>query len=259
VLGSNPQGVSDKTLAVVKFDALDGKPIAFLINYPVHAVVMSAANLDVSGDLAGATSRYVERHYGCEEPGRPRSDAGSALSAPVPGTTPIAIWTSGAAGDQNAISLARASDFTMVEGLGRLLADEAIRVAAKIRTSPRGRLRAAQTVVTCPGQKASGTPQQYKFEDAEPANIRLSLVLLNDIALAGVSGEVLTSIGLRLKRESPLAHTIMVTHANGLSGYIPDDAAYDQVSYEILSSRFKRGCAENAIVGGFLDMIEQQR
>ena len=40
------------------------------------------------------------------------------------------------------------------------------------------------------------------------------------------------------------------------SGYIPDDAAYDQISYEIVVSRVKRGCAEDAIVNGLLDMID---
>lgn len=47
----------------------------------------------------------------------------------------------------------------------------------------------------------------------------------------------------------------MVTHCNGSSGYLPDDAAYDQVSYEIVATRVKRGCAENAIVNGLLEMM----
>jgi hypothetical protein len=47
----------------------------------------------------------------------------------------------------------------------------------------------------------------------------------------------------------------MITHANGSSGYLPDDAAYDQVSYEITATRVKRGCGEDAIVNGFLEMM----
>ncbi len=35
-------------------------------------------------------------------------------------------------------------------------------------------------------------------------------------------------IGQRLKKESPFDYTIMVTHANGSIGYIPNDAAYAQ-------------------------------
>jgi hypothetical protein len=36
--------------------------------------------------------------------------------------------------------------------------------------------------------------------------------------------------------------------------YLPDDAAYDQVRYEIVTTRVKRGCAEDAIVNGFLEI-----
>jgi hypothetical protein len=49
---------------------------------------------------------------------------------------------------------------------------------------------------------------------------------------------------------------MMLTHANGRSGYIPDDAAYERISYEIVSSRVKQGCAEDAIVKGLVDMMD---
>ena len=80
-------------------------------------------------------------------------------------------------------------------------------------------------------------------------------LVINDIAIAGVSGEVLTNIGMRLKRESPFNRTIMVTHCNGSSGYIADDAAYNQVSYEIQTTRMKQGCAEEAVVNGLLELM----
>ena len=83
--------------------------------------------------------------------------------------------------------------------------------------------------------------------------------MINDVALAGVSGEVMTMIHRHLAKVSPLSRTVMVTHANGSSGYIPDDAAYEQVSYEIEASRLKPGCAESAIVKGFLSLIEQRQ
>src|SRR6266851_742338 len=62
-LGYNPEGPSDKTVTVIRFDALSGKPIAVFINYAVHVVVMGPENYQISGDLAGATSRYVENYY----------------------------------------------------------------------------------------------------------------------------------------------------------------------------------------------------
>ena len=150
------------------------------------------------------------------------------------------------------------TDFRNVAALGQLLGEEVIRVADSITTSTRARIRGMQKVVTCPGKRTIQSPgpnREYKTEDADPVPIRLSLLVINDIAIAGVSGEVLTNISLRLKKESPFNRTIMVTHCNGSSGYLPDDAAYDQVSYEIVTTRVKRGCAENAIVNGLVEMM----
>ena len=261
-LGYNPEGPSDKTVTVMRFDALSGRPIAVFINYPVHVVVMGPENYQISGDLAGATSRYIENYYRRKPEDTPRSDAGPAirLQPEVATDGVVSVWTSGAAGDQNPVSLARGSDFTMVDALGKILGEEAVRVAGAIHTTDRVRIWGKQQVVTCPGRKLEPGPlprKDYKWEDSDPVSIRLALLMINDIALAGVSGEVMTMIHQHLRNESPFSRTIIVTHANGSSGYIPDDAAFDQVSYEITTSRLKPGCAENAIVNGFLKLMEQ--
>src|SRR5688572_6312899 len=79
--GPNPDGPSDKTVAVLAFETAAGEPIAVYYNYAVHAVV--AGQLDqVSGDIPGAASRYIEDSFD---------------------DTVIALWSSGAAGDQNPI------------------------------------------------------------------------------------------------------------------------------------------------------------
>jgi hypothetical protein len=260
-LGYNPEGPSDKTVAVLKFTDLAGKPIALFINYPVHAVVMGPDNLAVTGDLAGATSRYVEQYYRGNIP--TRSDAGWDLELrpqeKSSGEGPVVVWTSGAAGDQNPVSMDRGDDFSMVDALGRILGEESVRVANNItRMSSPARIASAQRVITCPGRRLAPGERpraEYKFEDSDPVNIRLSLLRLNDVVLAGVSGEVFTRIAQRLKRESPFNATVMVTHANGSSGYIPSDDAFDQISYEITTSRLKPGCAESGIVNGLLELM----
>jgi hypothetical protein len=238
-LGHNPEGPSDKTVAVLKFESTAGKPLALFVNYAVHGTVLGPRNFMISGDLPGATSLIVEKHFGGDV---------------------VVPWTSAAAGDQDPIYRVGES-FDAVSALGQILAEEVIRVAEGIRTSPRMSIRAAQKVIECPGKKNPPGPNRrkdlnYEFVDADPTAIRLSLLMLNHVALAGVSGEILTPIGTRLKEESPFAATMMLTHCNGSSGYLPDDASYDQISYEIVVSRVKRGCAEAAIVGGLLDMMD---
>ena len=172
----------------------------------------------------------------------------------------MALWTSGAAGDQNPISMVNGEDFGMVDALGKILGEAAVRAAANIKTTADARIRGAQQVATCPGRRVEPGPTpraEYKFNDADPVNIRLGMLAIGDVVLAGVSGEVFTLIAQRLKRESPLNHTIMVTHANGSSGYIPNDAAFEPVSYEVTASRLKPGCAEGAIVNGFIELMKR--
>jgi neutral ceramidase len=265
-LGQNPDFPSDKTVAVVKFETMAGKPIALFINYGVHDVVMGPENYQITGDLAGATSRFVEQFYQGALTPTNRGDLGAGLRLrpedKVEGDGIVALWTSGAAGDQNPISVARGSDFTLVDAFGKILGEEAIRVASTIRTSPNVTLRGVQREVSCPGRSRAAQGQaagaEPKSTDAEPVSIHLGLLMIGDIAVTGVSGEVLTMIGQRLKKESPFNFTMMVTHADGSVGYIPNDAAYEQPSYEVNSTRFKPGCAEGAIVNGLLDMMDQR-
>ena len=79
--GPNYQGTSDKTVAVVRIETPAGKPIAVYYNYAVHGVITGTLDM-ISGDIPGAASRYLEESLG--------EDA-------------VALWTSGAAGDQNPI------------------------------------------------------------------------------------------------------------------------------------------------------------
>jgi neutral ceramidase len=79
--GPNYDGPSDKTVAVIKFENLSGEPIAVYYNYAMHAV--AAGQLDmVSGDAPGTTSKYIEDSFDDKV---------------------VALWSSGAAGDQNPI------------------------------------------------------------------------------------------------------------------------------------------------------------
>jgi neutral ceramidase len=236
-LGINPDGPSDKTVAVVKFETASGEPLAIFVNYAVHGTGMGQESLLLSGDVPGATSRWVEQHFGDRV---------------------VAPFTSGAAGDQCPIYDRMPRAFDGVMAIGRILGEETIRVSDAIKTTPQARIVTAQQTVSCPGRKFVQGPHGRRdghFEDSPPVDIRLSLLRINDIALAGVSGEALTMIGQHLKKDSPLANTIMVTHCNGSSGYLPDDAAFARVGYEVQTTRVAPGYAEKAIVNGLLEMI----
>lgn len=90
-------------------------------------------------------------------------------------------------------------------------------------------------------------------------NVRLGVLRIGDIALASIDAEIYSPIGMRLKKESPLANTVLVTLANGRanSGYIPNDTAFGAYTFQVLGSRLQPGYAETGIVNGFLDLIHE--
>ena len=79
--GPNYDGPSDKTVAVVRFESLTGEPIAVYYNYAMHGVTVGQLD-KVSADAPGEVSKYIE----------------DSLDGKA-----VALWSSGAAGDQNPI------------------------------------------------------------------------------------------------------------------------------------------------------------
>ena len=178
----------DKTVTVLRFDDLTGKPIAFWINYPVHAVVMGPENYQITGDIAGATSRFVEQHYLGND--RPRSDMGMLLR--------LRPEEKGTGEGDRAVDerRGRRSEPDLDHQRRRFHARGRARKDPRRSRGSRGgehqdradaSLRGAHKVVTCPGRRVEPGPTagRCKFNDADPVNIRLSLLAINDIALAG--------------------------------------------------------------------------
>lgn len=83
--GKNMEGYSDKTIRTLKFVDEADQVIAVILNYGMHNTCVhmmrdADGRSKTSGNVSGIACRFVEEHYG-----------GNA----------IALWTSGAAGNQN--------------------------------------------------------------------------------------------------------------------------------------------------------------
>jgi hypothetical protein len=282
--GPNREGPSDKTVAVLAFESLSGEPIAVYYNYAVHAVV--SGQLDqVSADIPGAASNYVEEAFG-----------GGV----------VAVWSTGAAGDQNPIFYQQTYDLRQIrvkeyaargvdisnamppggEGLdrdnpavarlmnqqrqmllsmGQFLGEEVLHVMRGIaRTETAVSLSGAFSTIRCPGRERTNQGRagvEGTYREGNPVDIRLGLLRVGDVMIGAVNAEVFNPIAQRLMRESPYKATMMATLTNGSarSGYIPDDASYGKYTFEVLSSRLQPGCAESSIVNGILDLMEKSR
>ena len=70
---------------------------------------------------------------------------------------------------------------------------------------------------------------------------------VGDVAMIGLGAEVFNEIGRAIKDASPFTHTFVITHCNGAAGYLPTRPSYDEGGYEVQSSRFGPGAAEQVI------------
>jgi Neutral/alkaline non-lysosomal ceramidase, N-terminal len=248
-IGVNPDGPSDKTLWLVDVETPDGDPIAVLIAYAVHPTLTLGTRL-ISGDLAGAAERHVEERIG-----------GGV----------VALWAAGAVGDQQARVLAprvplnespegrdHSLAFELAAAQGVVVGAEAVRVRGAItRFTASARISAREVIADLPARhRQTDDMPTIKQQRVETVRLRLAVVVIGTLALAGVGGEVVTKIGLRARASSPLANTILLSLVNDRLGYIPDDASYPQNTFEVRGSPIQPGYAERAIVDGAVDTIE---
>lgn len=262
IIGVNPHGISDKTVAVMKFEDLDGKAIAYFINYAVHGAVMFDAHIKdggmfVSGDLPGETSRYIEARHDDKV---------------------VALWTSGAAGDQNPRYMAKRitydsngnikeidaheAGYLLVQVQAESLADEVLAIAANIKkTFSQCIIKGIHKKIVAPGQKKAENPfdipEDYEYQDGDPVNVHLSLLLIHNIAFVGFPGELVCSLGMKLKNTLPYKNVVVVTHCNGSISYVSDESGYERRTFEALVSHVKRGWADDTLINETSNMIDE--
>jgi hypothetical protein len=245
--GFDPNGPSDKTLDVVRLETRSGKPIALILNYATHAETMFRSvtkdgGYEVSGDIPGAVSRIMEAN---------------------PGGAPVVLYTAGAEGDQLPVfkSLepaannmpsfdAGASGWALLEVIARRLAAAVIETEAKMEPATgEVTLRSAAETVSCPGRNAHMDIQTHEITetDAPSVEIPLSTIQINDFLIAGVGGDLASTIGQEIRSGSPTRNTIVITQMAGSVGYILPDASYIHPSHGLAGSRLKPGCAEIAL------------
>lgn len=300
----NPNGPSDKTLAVVEFLGADNVPIAVYMNYAMHPINFYLSGV-ISADFPGEASRYIEELFdnrpiavfsqgasGDQNPRDFRSPTTfmgqrAALSqgrgpfvqtigAPTvaPSTSRQGLNAQQASAERRAIppesleaykrSIARTGEYAHM--LGSILASSAVRVMREsIQPVDSARIWAGQQTFACPGRIRDDADNPARenvfpgYKDGPDVNLRVGLLRIGDIHFVSVNGEVYSQIGMRVKAEAPASKTIVVTLANGSadSGYIYSDEAYSHLTFQVIGSRLKPGCAERTIVSTALDLMRR--
>jgi len=219
-LGRNPDGPCDHDVAVIRVDDMNRNPIALHVNWPCHGTASGHENYQITGDWPGLAARFVEKEF--------ERDI-------------VVAVTAGASADINPI-YGPNDNFSEIESMGMIVGEEVMRIAITIETFPDGNIEATKMRVMANGKKQFETraPNQ-KLESSDQVPINLSVMKIGNIVFAGVSGELMTEIGMRIKDESPFKNTVIITHCDGASGYLCSNQTYREGGYEAMVSRVMPG------------------
>lgn len=236
-LGRNPNGPCDHEVDVVKFEDLNNDLLAVLVNWPCHATTSGPDNYQITGDWPGAAARYIKKQEGKDV---------------------VVAITAGASADINPI-YGPGKDFNEIEAVGFHVGTEAWKALAHTATFPVNTLEITNTSLAFPGKKpCTDRFPKVSYESGPAVDIRLTALKIGELVLCGISGEVMTEIGMEIKKQSPYSATLVVTHCNGSSGYICTDKSFTEGGYEIQVTELMPG-VEKPLVQKIIEMIHSRK
>ncbi len=246
--GVNQDGPSDHGVAVLRFDRQDGSPLAVLYNCNTAPGCLEFSTVNggraVSGDMAGASERFVRRMLG---------DA-------------VAIYTTGCTGDQwqalrarldymdadghQAVEDLHETGFQLARILGVRLGEQVVKTAGRMDVQDDAPLLALDTYrFTYPGQSVSvdsadGPTNRCEYRAAAPQAAEIAILQIGGTAVVTCGVEVCSETYAAIRAASPYANTFLMEFTTEGGGYMPESIFYDRMSFQARKSRYARGSAE---------------
>jgi hypothetical protein len=288
VQGLNPQGPSDKTLAVMEVLDNDDRPIAVYMDYAMIPTAFLYTGV-LSGDFPGEASRYIEQRY----PGavalfgqgaagdqtlawqpaysylvavrnrRPIDDRIHAPDAAGSDAKQLAIPVK--PGEMASYKEGIVRTGQMVSAVGAILGQSVIDVMRTgiANTVTQAPIWGGRQSFSCPAREvipgAPGQPPTYRDLGQPSPPIEASLLQIGDIGLFSANVGMYTEIWQRLRRESPLSKVMMITLADGWDherlNYLYSNRASYQGTFQVTGSHLKPGCGEDQFVAAGLALI----
>lgn len=246
----------DPTLTVLSFDRPGGEPLALLVHYACHPVMLGPKS-EISADWPGA----MRRRLGALHPGA------------------VVLFANGAAGDIDPVSnrdVWGKATFEQVEAAGAAVAqsaEAALAAARPIDGAPmkvqHGRLTlplvvppldyVREQIAVMEAEVNGNDALPEKFEEVtsgvtiprfwlrywremerrllageQPSSVTTELQAIHlgpDVVLTGLPAEVYTEQGLQIRGLLPDRHVVNICYANDMVGYIPTREAFEAGSY----------------------------
>jgi hypothetical protein len=251
----DPKGPTDKTLDLLRVEAASGQPIAMVVNYGTHAETMYRSlvkdgGYEVTGDIPGEVSHIMETN----QAGAPvvlftapaEADELGYFKSLQPANGSLPETDEGAAG------------YALMNEMSRRIAAAAFQIEGAMNPGKSNvTLQALTGTATCPGGRTRVDNQTHQVvsTDGPPVVIPMSVIKINDIAIAAVAADMGNQIGKEIKQVSPIPNTMVVSQLAGAVGYILPDASYEHPGHGLGGSPVKAGCAEKAIPNGIASLL----
>jgi hypothetical protein len=248
----------DPAVGVIRFDrdapeSSNVTPLAVLVHYSCHPVVLGPENLQYSPDYPGEMRRYVEQQLGG-----------------------MAFFLQGAPGDINPYydkTTLMEDAVGLMKQTGQKLGAEAVRIARTIRTTAPEHPRIQTKTVVLEArnrwnlEKLRGVlEERYHMEPvragrllADYMQLPVTTLMLNqDLAFVGMPGEPFVEFEMQLKAKSPLPNSFLIGYTNGYLAYFPTIAAAVRGGYGADSTVVptEAGTGERMLNTGLISIYE---
>jgi neutral ceramidase len=243
VIAANREGPVDPEVGVLRIDTADGDPLAVMVNYACHPVVLGNGSNVISSDWPGAMRQLVEVETGA-----------------------TCMFIQGACADINPLPGEPSDSEEVLEKLGAEIGNEVIGTWASIETKVFEEIAVAseriQLPLLTPSDYEGKLPQFVELAEASEgmswddlqawlnqtvpwkaeivgegddsrAVMELQAIRIGNTAVVSAAGEIFAQTGLNVKQRSPIANTMFAAYTNGLVCYIPPEEEYPRGGYEV--------------------------
>lgn len=242
----NPDGPSNHTATILRFDDLDGKPIGAMISYGLKPCGIDNSEMEkntrlVSSDVPGLACTLLE-----EKLGAPCLFAMSAAGDQVPLEQ---AWYDVVEEDGTVrkVDIGVQAGLEIVDRLGRKMAQDLEPVLEQIVCDQdTAEIALDQSFIEWAG-KGRGKMQptlKAEYEAKGTQRVDVMAMTVGDIALVAVKPEINTPTEEQLQKASPYQNTLVVSMVNGGQKYMPHREAYENSTWEAQSAPLMPGAAE---------------
>ncbi len=245
----------DPTIGVIRIDRMDGSPLAILVNYACHPVVLGPENLNYSADYPSEMRNTIEQGLGGDV---------------------TAFFLQGAPGDINPYldkTPLLEDAVGQMKRTGRKIGEAALWVARDIHTKEVANPRIQSKTVMVHAVSRWDVPklrammgERYKLDPTRTARLvreqmdmPVTTLLLNgDFAFVTMPGEPFVEYQMQWRARCPLPNSYFLGYTNGSFGYFPTVAAAIRGGYGANNSatQVEVGSGERMLNTGLISLYE---